>query len=71
MVYAVARVSVTGLSDTKVLEQLQHDMRAMPFWTDPTAMVAELMAVALNTGMVKSCDTTCERVQHEPQLHGM
>jgi hypothetical protein len=53
------------------LEQLQHDMRAMPFCTVPTAIVAELMAVALNTGMVKSCDTTCERVQHEPQLQGM
>ena len=64
-------MSVTGLSDTKVLEQLQDDMRAMPFWTVPTAMVAELMAVALNTGMVKSCDTTCQRVQQEPQLQGM
>jgi hypothetical protein len=64
-------VSVTGQSETKVLEQLQQDMRAMPFCTVPTVIVAELMAVALNTGMVKSCDTTCERVQHEPQLHGM
>lgn len=60
-----------GQSETKVLEQLQHETRAMPFCTVPTAMFAELMAVALNTGMVKSCDTTCERVQHDPQLQGM
>lgn len=69
--YAVVMVSVRGQSDTKVREQSQHDMRAMPFCAVPTVAVTALIAVALNTGMVKSCEITCERVQHEPQLHGM
>ncbi|HBK28871.1 MAG TPA: hypothetical protein DDZ04_03370, partial [Parabacteroides sp.] len=68
--HAVAMVKVRGTSDTKVLLHEQQAMRAMPFCTVPIDGVMLLMAVALNTGMVKSWLTTCERVQHVPQLQG-
>lgn len=69
--YAVMMVSVSGTSETNVREHWQQETLAMPFWTEPTAAVTALMAVALNTGMVKSWLMTCERVQHDPQLQGM
>lgn len=47
-------VSVRGASETKVREHWQHETLAIPFWTAPTVAVTALIAVALNTGMVKS-----------------